>query len=1035
MIAFSHPGYLLLLLLSPWLIGVSRRSLAGLRPGRARLALGLRLAIFVLLVLGLSGLQVARPSRTLTVLFLLDLSDSIPRDRQDAALRFVDGVARRMGPHDRAGVIVFGSDAYVEYLPRPGLRVGGVHTVLSRQYTDIAGAIRLALAAFPDDTQKRIVLLSDGNENHGRAVEEAAAAMAAGVSIDVVPIPYAYERELLLEKMTAPGEAKQGEPLELKVLATATHDTTATLRLWRNDQLVSEQPIRLLKGKSLLSVPQTITQPGFHRFEAQLSGEGDTRAENNRALTFTHVRGRPRVLYVEGRREEGRFLAQALRGQEVDVELRGAEQIPTNLAEFQNYDSVILSNVGAWRLSADQMKMLQSNVRDLGAGLVMIGGEQSFGAGAYGGTPIEAALPVEMDVQKQKQMPTGAVAMIMHSCEFPDGNQWAAETAAGVIEVLGSRDHVGVLLYDSGDRWGIPLQPVRDKAALQQQVFQLQPGDMPSFEPTLRLAYDALRAVDARVKHIIILSDGDPSPPTDSLLQAIVKAKITISTVAVFPHDTLAPTLQVIARIGKGRFYNVTSAAQIPRIFLKEATTVLKPAVIEEPFFPKVDPTSPFLKGVAPASIPPLLGYVAASPKPVADVAMLTKRDDPLLASWQYGLGRAVAFTSDAKNRWAAHWVDWENYAKFWAQVVRWTIRSTARTPLETSVAIERRQGHVTLDAVDETGAFLNFLDLTGNVVTPERTLKLKLQQTAPGRYEGSFDAPDVGQYIVSIAYRDAQGRRRLHTTGTAVPYSPEYRELEANTATLVRIAETTGGRVLPALGGEDPLARDEATQVRSDADTKHGGARARHGAASSTDLAATIFRRDRRTRATPQDLWPLLFLLAALLFPIDVAVRRLMIEPAEALAWAQRGRAWVVARLPHWRRRAPRPREPVLERLLVRKERAVARMEKEHPAEDPQGAPGTEPAPRVVWSRPVPGIAASSERTPPGDGRGETNASSDEPPLAPAQSADTPLPIAEEGTNPPPGTGPLAPPEEPATRRLLGAKRRARGDRDQRRA
>jgi uncharacterized membrane protein len=1011
MLSFSHPGYLLLLLLVPGLVWISRRSLADLRPGRARLALALRLVIALLLIAALAGLQVARPSKNLCVYFILDQSDSIPRERQEAAIRFINDAAARMGPNDTAGVIVFGSDAYVEYLPRLGLKVGTIHTVLSRQYTDIASAIRLALAAFPDDARKRIVLLSDGNENMGSAVDEAAGAASASVQIDVVPIRYEYDKELLLEKMIAPAEVKQGEPFELKVIASTTYDTTARLRVWADDRLIGEQRLRLSKGKTPLSIPQTLVKPGFHRFEAQIEGTPDTIPENNRAMAFTQVQGRPQVLYVEGNREDGRYLARALQAQKVDVVLRSEDQIPTNLAEFQNFDSVVISNVGAWKLSPDQMKMIQSNVRDLGAGLVMIGGEYSFGAGGYGGTPIEAALPVDMDVQKKKSMPSGAVAMVMHSCEFPDGNRWAAETAAAVIDVLGARDYVGVLLYDTGERWGIPLQRAGNKEALKQQVFQLQPGDMPSFDAIVRLAYDGLRGVNAQVKHIVILSDGDPSPPTDALMKACVKAKITISTIAVFPHDTLAPTLAYMAKVGRGRFYRVMNAAQIPRIFLKEATYVLKPAIIEEPFLPKSDPASPFLKGIATASIPPLLGYVAATPKPLADLAMLTKRDDPLLASWQYGLGKAVAFTSDAKNRWAAQWVDWPEYAKLWAQIVRWTVRSTARTPLETTVDITRRQGRVTIDALDERGQFMNFLDLKGNVVTPERTLKLSMQQTAPGRYEGTFDAPDIGQYIVSVGYRDAQGRQRLHTAGAAVPYSPEYRELKANDATLTRLGESTGGLLYPALG------------TRADLDPKQA-----------------VFRHDQLARTAPQEVWPLLLLLAALLFPADVAVRRLMIERAEALAYARQGWERVRSRLPTRRRRAG-AREESFDRLLARKGRVSAHLTPDEeaalraqeassaagratgtpspapaePATRPSSAPGAveAPAPQVVWNRPVPGIT-------PGEGQPSQPREAPAPRPGPAPSRETPAaPATPE---------PTASADSTPTSRLLRAKRRAAG-------
>jgi len=180
---------------------------------------------------------------------------------------------------------------------------------------------------------------------------------------------------------------------------------------------------------------------------------------------------------------------------------------------------------------------------------VMIGGEHSFGAGAYGGTPVEAALPVDMDVQKKKHMPTGAVAIVLHSCEFPDGNKWAAETAAAVIDVLGAQDKVGILLYGAGgEQWVVPMQEARDKDRLKQLVYAASPGDMPTFDPIMRMALNGLQHTDAQVKHVIVLSDGDPSPPLPAVMKAIRAAKITVSTVAVFPHGAGTQTLEEMAR-------------------------------------------------------------------------------------------------------------------------------------------------------------------------------------------------------------------------------------------------------------------------------------------------------------------------------------------------------------------------------------------------------------------------------------------------------------------------------------------------------
>ncbi len=636
MISFSHPAYLLLLLFLPALVVVTRHSLADLRGGRARFSLGLRCVIFALLALGLAGLQLSRPSDRLCVLFLLDRSDSIPAEQREAAVRAVNEAARRMGPNDTAGVLVFGGEAYVEAMPTPKLKVTSIASVVSRDYSDLAGAVRLALAAFPEDAQKRIVLLSDGNENLGNVVEEASAAAAGGVQIDTVPITYEYGREVMLDRLIAPSEAKEGEPFAVEAIASSTHETDGVLRFWQDGGYVGEQKVHLAPGKNRFKITRGLSRPHFYQFEAKLDTDAaaDTLPDNNRAMGFTLVRGKPRVLYVEGDPREGAYLARALRAERVDVDLRSPADVPRNLAELQSYDSVILSNVAAWELSPDQLKMIQSNVRDLGGGLVMVGGEHSFGAGAYGGTPVEAALPVDMDVQKKKHMPTGAVAMVLHSCEFPDGNKWAAETAAAVIDVLGAQDKVGMLLYGTnGEQWALPMQPAADKERLKQAVYTASPGDMPTFDPIMRMALAGLKQTDAQVKHVIVLSDGDPSPPAPEVMTALKAAKITASTVAVFPHGPGTQTLQEMARRTGGRFYNVQNAEEIPRIFLKEATYALKPAIIEEPFFPRSDPGQPLLKGFGSGSFPPLLGYVAATPNPLADVAMVSKRDDPVLAS------------------------------------------------------------------------------------------------------------------------------------------------------------------------------------------------------------------------------------------------------------------------------------------------------------------------------------------------------------------------------------------------------------------
>jgi hypothetical protein len=354
---------------------------------------------------------------------------------------------------------------------------------------------------------------------------------------------------------------------------------------------------------------------------------------------------------------------------------------------------------------------------------------------------------------------------------------------------------------------------------------------------------------------------------------------------------------------------------------------------------------------------------------------------------------------------------------------VRWTIRSSSKANFETSVDITRRQGHVTVDALDRNGGFINFLEIKGSVASPSmKSLPLRMEQNAPGRYEGAFDASEVGQYIISLSHKDADGTLHLHTTGAVVPYSPEYRELRANQALLTRLSDLSGGEVHPFVRNEERGTRNEIDQSSP------------HSSFLVPRSSADLFRHGGRTRTAPQDLWPLLLLAAALLFPVDVGIRRLMLSPEEILGHARRGIGWTRERIP---RRAPAPeRERALSRLLSAKERAEqgaavgaeeagvsesarrgaaapspgpvgptpaadARREPEAGDEAPDTRRPTPAAPRVVWGRRPPGIDPAS------------------PASAVADAGGTPPAAETPGAQPPPGGS--------HTGRLLDAKRRAR--------
>jgi uncharacterized membrane protein len=843
-IAFTNPwAWLLWPLLAAFFVWVARRSLADLSALRLRVALCLRLLILTLVVAALAGAQRVRRSDDLAVMFVLDFSDSVGPSAKAAAEKFIAQSIKSRRANDKWGVVVFGSEAFLDLTPGDNPSLGKIQTVPPTESTDISAAVRLALAALPDGARQRLVVLSDGNENLGDVLAEAAVAQSNGVAVDVVPLSPPAQREVLLETLTVPAEAKRGEPVDVRVVARSTVSAPATIKLFRDGKYLGSRQVELSPGRSAFTFPQSIERAGAVSFESQIEvARGlDAQPENNRALGFTIVRGQPKVLLVDNDARQSRFLSSALRRENVKVEVRPSSGMPRELREMQAFDAIVLGDVPAWEMTEKQMFSLQAYVRDLGCGLVMIGSESSFGPGGYRSTPVEEALPVTMDIKNQQCVPGGAIAMVMHSCEFEGGNDWAKSVCSQVTRQLGENDYAGLVVYGMQPNWVYPMLKVGDnRTRMLAEIRNINPGDMPDFDAALEVCLAGLKKVPAYLKHIIILSDGDPSPPRADLVNRINQAGITVSTVVIQPHDNTGDvSMAQIAKQHGGRFYKVSNPRQIPNIFLKEAATISRSAIIEETFVPRVGEANSVLKGIS--KLPPLLGYVGTSVKDSAQQVLVSKQDDPILATWQYGLGRGVAFTSDARQRWAAGWIGWPGFSKFWAQTVRWSMRQSTSGDLQTNVEIGRGQGRVSIEAVDKDGNLRNFLSPQARLVGPNfQGSDLALEQTGPGRYEASFDARALGTYLLNIRTRSG-GQVASQVTGAVLPYSPEYSAVGANEPLLSRLADETNGQRL------------------------------------ELDEAARVFTRPRTPVEFPRDIWLPLLALATLLFPLDVAARRVL--------------------------------------------------------------------------------------------------------------------------------------------------------------
>ncbi len=843
-IEFRSP-WMLLLAPALWVVSwwLARGSLAGLGPTTRRIAITLRALVILLLAATLAEPVWRDTSDDVAVSVIVDVSRSVPiaaREEAKSILQVASGDARAA---DRVGVVSAAREALVQALPSELVRTIEVGDAGDLDATDLAAGVRLAMASAPEDAALRLVLVSDGNETAGSLLAAAQSASAAGVPIDVYVVGYSHDSEVILEDLITAPTARRGETINVRFILTATAPTIGRLNLTLNDHPIDLDPdaeglgatVELAEGANTVTIPVMLTSPGPQRFEAffePVVSSDDAIPQNNRQSSVTFVAEQGRVLvYVGDAGEQAAApVVQALDSADISVETRSASQGHESLIELGAYDAVVLIDTPAWAFNQKQQEELRAYVHDLGGGLVVIGGPQSYGAGGWIGSPVADAMPVNLDPPQKRVMPRGALALIMHSCEMPDGNAAGRETARAAVGALSRLDLVGVLEYSwqsGGAGWVYPMSEVGDGVAVNRAIDNLSFGDMPDFNSAMNAALAGLNNVAAGQKHCIIISDGDPSGPGQALLQQYMDAGITISTVAVFPHggNMNSPDMRKMRAIAQqtgGQFYAVPfqySVNQLPQIFIKEAQTIKRALIWEgDPFTPTiVNVAAEGMRGVT--SVPPIAGYVITSDREgLSLVSLRSEQDDPILAQWQYGLGRAVAFTSDASTRWSPAWPAWEGSQAFWAQHLRWAMRPSGSGNL--TVYTERRGDDtvVVVEALNAAGDRMNFAQFRGRVVTPGLDSEaVTLRQTGPGRYEGRFSADDAGSYLVNMRYDAPRADGEGIDSGSAQiavtrAFAEEHRFLRDNLPLLRQVAQATGGRILSdsqAIDSRELFSRD----------------------------------------------------------------------------------------------------------------------------------------------------------------------------------------------------------------------------------
>ncbi|MEZ4462315.1 MAG: VWA domain-containing protein, partial [bacterium] len=761
-----------------------------------------------------------------------------------AAKRDVDQV-QVVGFASRPYTVPLGEDGRLAKIPR-----GSDAEQLG---TDASSALRMAYGLFPQDHLKRVVLISDGNQTRGDLLGESIRARAYGIRVYNAEIPFEPRKEVLIRGLQFPDELKVGEPFTMVARIFSNHKVSVDLQLWQNDYKDGAQTVELEPGVTEVTFKTEVYEAGFRTFRLEMKVNGEDHfAGNNTFVYSTNVRGKPRILYIEGEMRARLYLERALRNESFEVETRGPMGVPTTLDEFASYDLVLLSDVPAMYLSQEQMKLIDRYTKELGGGFIMAGGESSYGPGGYFGTYIEKVLPVDFDSEKKRDTPTLALMLLIDKSGSMTGDkiELAKDAAKATVEILQKNDKVGVGAFDDGVMPLVRMQSASNRARILSDIGRLAPSGGTNIAAALQYGFENLAITPAKVKHIILLTDGhsDTQNIFTEIIPALRLESITVSTVAV-GSGADATTLRRIAEGGGGRYYFTNDPYNVPRIFMKETSMVSRSSMVEEPFRPKVVKRAQAIEGIDFATAPYLLGYVSTKLKPQAELILQSDYKEPILARWRNGLGKVVAFTSDLKNRWAVEWVRWPGYAKFWAQLIRDTMRANVKDQLAMTTSVDQGEARIIVDAIGDDDKFIN--DLTSSVqITPPsgKPTNVQLNQTAAGRYEARVPLTDFGSYGLQATH-DRDGDTIAVSLGSiSYPYPQEYQFAEANPSLMRRAAEVGGGQTNPEVKTLfDPMGEE------------------------------VKYRRK---------LWPFFLIFALVLLVFDLALRRIRLSGATEIPW-----------------------------------------------------------------------------------------------------------------------------------------------------
>lgn len=808
---------------------------------KKNLQMSVRSTVCLLLILAVTGMSIKTYTDTTTTIFAADLSASL-NDAESTSAEYIKEAIKHKSKKDLAGVVAFGGNAVVEVSPANEINLNGFNAYIEEDSTNIEKAIKIASGLIDQSSEKRIVLISDGNETESQVLKQASSLSAQGIVVDGVLLENTIEKEVQITSLITPNYMDKNTKYDIEVVANSLTDTPAVLKVFKGNTLAVNQNVSLRKGENRFLFSDISAEGGGIIYRAEIEAEADTLYENNKAYSYTYVEDTPAVLIIENSDNSGREMQKILESSKVKTKLIKSSEAPKSIENLNLWDAVVLADVSAEELSQEFLTSLEAFVKTTGGGFIVTGGENSYALGSYTGTVLQDILPVTMELETEGEKPDlGMVMVIDHSGSMSDSNygvsrmEMAKEAAMRAVEVMEAKDSIGVVAFDSEPTWTVELQKIGENTdSIVNKIGGIQPQGGTSILPALNEAFNVLSKADTKLKHIILLTDGQAEQTGyEGLLEKMKAAGITLSTVAVGSGADVN-LLSDLAKKGEGRYYFTNEFTNLPQIFTKETTIAGKEYINNRTFYPQAQDASQILSGID--AVAQLKGYIGATLKPRADAVLVSDTEEPILSTWQYGLGRTAAWTSDMSGRWTDEWLDSNEGTQIIRNLVSWVMRSKVSAEIEFSGEKSGDTSIITASMPYNS----NVTQVSAVVVSADnKETKLEMKAAAPGIYSGETTDISEGGYIISLSLTMKDGSIETQRGGFNIQYPAEYdlRKFSEGRDLLEKLTAQTGGRM-----------------VTSPQD---------------------VFSEKIRTSYTDKDLSTILIVLALLLFLFDVAIRR----------------------------------------------------------------------------------------------------------------------------------------------------------------